>query len=344
LTFLLLSCGSQDQQGETQATSTPAADSSLVIVEGRIEPVRYTELAMDAGGLVSEVLVPEGAEVSAGDVIARLESSEVQSLADALATAASELTSAHEALRDAQFDLDNFDIPIEYSSLTPDKAALQTLDLLDQARDAFEPFKNLGEKRLELSDAEKKQDTFETYNDKAKLYKHRLDNAWADHRKVILWLELDSNLKAAQARLDKAQREFDGLQDPTYAESTAGVRSALANAELRVPFSGTLTRLDLHVGEFNTPGTQVATIADLSTWVVKTTDLTELDVVSIHVGQAATVTMDALPDIRLAGIVDSIGQYFEEKQGDIVYEVTLKLTDTDPAMRWGMTVDVEFED
>jgi len=342
--FLLLSCGSPAQESSTQATATPADNSSLVIVEGRIEPVRYAELAMDASGLVSEVLVQEGVEVSAGDVIARLESNQVQNLVDAQAAAANELTSAHQALQDAQFELDNFDIPVEYSSMTPDKAALQTMDLLDQARDAFEPYKNLGEKRLELSDAEKKQDTFETYNDKAKLYKHRLDNAWADHRKVILWLALDSNLKAAQARLDKAQREFDGLQDPTYSESTAGVRSVLANAELRAPFSGTITRLDLDVGEFNTAGTPVVTIAELSSWVVKTTDLTELDVVSIHEGQSVKVTMDAVPDISLAGTVGSIAQYYTEKQGDIVYEVILNLTDTHPAMRWGMTVDIEFED
>ena len=342
--ILLSSCGSPTQQSAAQPTATPGADSPHVIVEGRIEPVRYAELAMDAGGLVSEVLVTEGVELSAGDVIARLENSQVQNLGDALAATANELTSSHEALRDAQFELDNFDIPVEYSSTTPDKAALQTLDLLNQARDAFEPYKNLSEKRLELSDAEKKQDTFETYNDKAKLYKNRLDNAWADHRKVILWLDLDSNLKAAQTRLDKAQRDFDALQDPTYSEKTAGVRAALANAELRAPFSGTLTRLDLDVGEFNTPGIPVVTIADLSSWVVKTTDLTELDIVSIHEGQAAKITMDAVSDTSLAGIVYAISQYYEEKQGDIVYKVTLKLTDTHPAMRWGMTVEIEFED
>jgi hypothetical protein len=32
-----------------------------------------------------------------------------------------------------------------------------------------------------------------------------------------------------------------------------------------------------------------------------------------------------------------------ENQGDIVYEVTVTLNDTHPAMRWGMTASVVFE-
>jgi hypothetical protein len=32
-----------------------------------------------------------------------------------------------------------------------------------------------------------------------------------------------------------------------------------------------------------------------------------------------------------------------ENQGDIVYKVTILLTDQHPAIRWGMTVEVDFE-
>ena len=60
-----------------------------------------------------------------------------------------------------------------------------------------------------------------------------------------------------------------------------GIRAALANAEVRSPFAGTITNLDLKVGEFAASGTPVVTIADLSKWVVKTTDLTEIDVVNV---------------------------------------------------------------
>jgi hypothetical protein len=45
----------------------------------------------------------------------------------------------------------------------------------------------------------------------------------------------------------------------------------------------------------------------------------------------------------LAGEILSIGQTYAENQGDIVYEVTILLTDTLPNMRWGMTAAVTFE-
>ena len=76
--------------------------------------------------------------------------------------------------------------------------------------------------------------------------------------------------------------------------------------------------------------------------MVKTTDLTELDVINISEGQTVTVTLDAMPESPLTGTVLSIGQTFSESQGDVVYEVTIALTETDPAMRWGMTAVVKF--
>jgi len=86
----------------------------------------------------------------------------------------------------------------------------------------------------------------------------------------------------------------------------------------------------------------VVTIADLSEWVVKTTDLTEIDVVNIEQGDVVSLALDAIPDVELEGHVLSVAQGFAEKQGDIVYEVTILLGESDPGMRWGMTAQVEF--
>jgi len=90
-------------------------------------------------------------------------------------------------------------------------------------------------------------------------------------------------------------------------------------------------------------GEPVVTVVDYSYWVVKTTDLTEMDVVKLKKDQSVIVTLDAIPDIELAGTVDSIGQRFSENQGDVVYEVTVILADTHPVMRWGMTAQVKFK-
>ncbi len=48
-------------------------------------------------------------------------------------------------------------------------------------------------------------------------------------------------------------------------------------------------------------GQSAVTIADFSSWLVKTTDLTEIDVVQLAEGQPVTVTLDALPGGGIEG-------------------------------------------
>ena len=324
--LILAACG-------MPASATPAptliptviADKTIVS-DGRLEPVRFTELALSASGLVSEVLVKEGDQVKPGQVIARLEGPSVQTLEDARLAAQEELNAAYEDVRQAQLALDNFDVPNEFSGQTPPEAVEVSLQKVNEARAAYEPYKD-----------------YASNNPTAREYKDKLDDAWTKYRKAIQWLDLTTALEAAQIRLDKAAADVALLNDPNFTEANVGRIASLANAELRSPFAGTITSLNLKVGEFASAGTPVVTIADFSMWVVKTTDLTEIDVVNIKEGQPVTVKLDAIPGVELKGNVYSISQTYSESQGDVVYEVTILLTTSDPAMRWGMTAEVIFE-
>jgi HlyD family secretion protein len=337
--LLLAACGAGTPTPEATAIPTVVADTAI-ITEGRLEPIRYADIASNATGLISEVRVKEGEKVNAGQVLAVIESSESRTLESAQATSAQELTSAYQAVRDAQYELDNFDIPSDFAGKTPTEGVEMTLVKLDEARLNFEPYKYLSDKRLDYPEGKAEK---EFYTDTAKVYKKRLDDAWAKYRKAILWLELETNLENANERLVQAQRDYDSLQDPSFSEDTAGARAALANAEVRAPFSGVLTNLDLKVGEFASAGDPVVTIADTSQWVVKTTDLTEIDVVNLSEGEQVTITLDALPEVEFKGNVLTIGQNYSENQGDVVYEATILLTEASPTMRWGMTAEVKFE-
>lgn len=139
-------------------------------------------------------------------------------------------------------------------------------------------------------------------------------------------------LAAAQARLATAQANLEAA------------RAALANAELRAPFAGTISSVNLKVGEQVAPGAPVITLAEFSQWVVKTNNLTEIEVVRILEGQAAEVILDALPEVVLTGQVTEIAQVFVESRGDVTYTVTVTLDQGDPRARWGMTAQVTFED
>ena len=344
--LLVAGCSGLSAKAATPtAIPTVPADPST-IAEGRVEPVRYVDIALNASGFVSDVMSKEGDQLQAGQMIARLQSNDSQTLEEAQANASKELTTAYQNFRDAQYKLDNFEVPSDFTDLTPTEAVSQTLGKLNTARDAFEPYRFIWDPRygyLNLDDPHNYAIASRRVNRDALEAKKRLDDAWAMYRKAVQWLGLKTDEETAQANLDQALKDYNALQDLSLSEDTAGVRAALANAEVRAPFAGTITNLNLKVGEFDSAGQTVVTLADFSSWVVKTTDLTELDVVKIKEGDAVTLTLDAIPGLTVHGIVQSISTNYTEKEGDIDYVVTIALTDPDPRLRWGMTAQVTFK-
>ncbi len=338
--LILAACQSVAITNQASAATSPVPTAtSGTIVEGRVEPVRYVNIAPNTSGLVSEVSNAEGDQVKAGQVIATLKGNQVQTLESARAIAAQNLTAAYDAVYDAQYALDNFDVPSEFSGMTPSQAADTTLQKLNAARADFEPYRYISEKWLKPTSLEEQT---RVYKSAAKYYKSQLDDAWSYYQLAVEWLQLQSNLDGAKAQLDQAQQDYSALQDASFSENTAGIRAALANAEVRAPFAGTITNLNLKVGELASAGQPVVTVADFSSWAVKTTDLTEMDVVNVKRGRPVTVTFNAIPGVTLNGMVQSIAQNYSENLGNIVYEVTILLTDRNPAIRWGMTAEVNF--
>lgn len=361
LGLLTAACGAPTPAAEATPIPTVQADD-IIIAEGKLEPITYTEISLNASGLVSDISVKEGDKVAAGDVVAVIQSEDAQSLEDAQVKAAQELTEAYQQFRDAQSHLDDFDIPARFDGMTPAEAVAASLEKLNIARAEFEPYKYLDAKTVNYIEPnvdtsqmspeeleahyalmeEHKNDERPVTGD-AKVKKKALDNAWTIYRIAIQWLDLETKFQNAQVRLVNAEADYNALEDTDFSLDTAGLRAILANAELRAPHAGVITSLDLKVGEFAASGSPVATVADTSKWIVKTSDLTEIDVVNIKEGQPVTVKLDALPGKEFKGNVLSISQNFSENQGDVVYEVTILLTDLDPSMRWGMTAVVTFE-
>jgi HlyD family secretion protein len=161
-------------------------------------------------------------------------------------------------------------------------------------------------------------------------------------------------LAAADAAIDQAQARLDqlrgGASKSRLALAAADVQSAqaalqlaqvaMAEAELRAPFAGTLAALDVQKGEYLAPGVPVAHLAALESWRVETTDLTELNIANVREGGQAAVTFDAIPGLELRGTIRHIRALGENKQGDITYIATIDLDHTDPRLRWNMTASV----
>lgn len=142
----------------------------------------------------------------------------------------------------------------------------------------------------------------------------------------------------AKAALDAAQATLDAAQVTLEAAQVA-----LARTEIIAPFAGTVTRVDVRRGEFVAPGQSLFTLGDLSTLRVETTDLDEIDVARITVGQAATLTFDALPDVALTGHIARIAPMAEAGTGGVHYTVILDPGALPPQIRWGMTVFIDID-
>ncbi|MBT3314132.1 MAG: HlyD family efflux transporter periplasmic adaptor subunit [Anaerolineae bacterium] len=369
LVFTLSACGTEEAPA-----IEPIAPLSLdyVVAEGHILPAQDVRLNFSARGTVDKILVTEGEEVAKGQVIIRLADQEQAEAS--LRAAELELTSAQQAyddfVRTGGLTTANawqvyMDAQIARAEAEREWEKLNTDDLEDDVEDAQADLSDFEE---DLQDA---QDEFDKYadldkdNTKRKNAKDDLDDAQEDVNEARRDLEevireldaIRADLDAALAAESEAKRDYesragDGLDPDEKAlleaqlsnakAQVAAAENALDAYELKAPFDGTITDINVEVGQLIGAELWAAQIADFSEFYVETSDLTELEVVKISEGQAIEVSPDALPELVLDGRVESIGQSFTTQAGDIVYAVNIRLDEFDAALRWGMTVEVTF--
>jgi len=330
LLFTACSPGANSAAATPEAIPTVKADT-VIIAEGRLEPVRDAQIAFNASGVIGEVLVQEGQSVKKGEPLIRLGNELDTNHADAQL----ELVSAQKELND-----------LLNSSGT--ELAQAVIDL----KEAKEAYDKAGDYLRYLQNSEKVPQTetrmflIQTW----KGYEYRVKTKSFKGPAPADWIiEAENDLALKKAALDKAQKTCDRLKDGVDADQLAVLQAHVDAAEAGVaafsvlaPFEGVVAEMNAKAGSSIKAGEVAVTVADFSNWLVKTTDLTEIEVVELAEGQPVTVTLDALPNVQLKGEILSIGQNYSENQGDIVYEVTILLDDAHPAMRWGMTAEVNF--
>ena len=364
------------QQLAIDAPSTVVSDSGIT-VDGKIVPQEFVNLSFNMGGTVAELLVDEGQQIEAGQVVATLD--QHARLASAVSGAELEVINARQAM----------DALSENSDVNSAAVLQQVADSRDAVRDAERYLRNLheGSRQTDIDSAradvvllkdqlDKAEDDFDPYegkpedNLKRATYLSKVSDARAQYDNALRLLnnlegtpnEIDlavaeANLLLAEARLALAESDYEELQsgiDPDLLEAAqarlnaaesalAASQAALSDAELVAPLTGTVVKLDLKEGEQVVPGSPAVVLADLSRWKVETQDLNEMEIPRVSVGQTVTITPDAMPELMLTGIVESISQIYEEKFGDVTYTARIALEDTDPRLRWGMTVSTRFE-
>jgi RND family efflux transporter MFP subunit len=118
-------------------------------------------------------------------------------------------------------------------------------------------------------------------------------------------------------------------------------KASLAQGTLLAPFDGTVVEVNISPGEYVQPAQTVITIADLSNLQIETTDLSELNVAAVEIGQPATAYVEAL-DEEFPGRVTVISPVSNTLGGDVVFKVTIQLDEQPKELLWGMSADVEI--
>ena len=248
--------------------------TAIVSASGEIKPKTYVNIGANAFGKITHLYVKEGDRVRKGQLLAQLEN--VQSSADVNANQASlqaaetDALAADAALKTAQADLLRAQADYDRNKLDWDRAQSLFKDGL-----------------ISKSDFDSRK------------------NAWAT---------ADAGLGQAQARVTQAKAQKDSAEQHIAQGRATLIRFAdvLQKASYAAPFDGVITNLPVREGETvvigiqNSPGSTLMTLADMSV-ITAEVKVDETDIVNVHLGQPAEVTIDAIPKNIFHGTVSEIG-------------------------------------
>jgi HlyD family secretion protein len=248
--------------------------STVVSASGEIRPKTYVNIGANAYGKITHLYVKEGDHVKKGQLLAQLEN--VQSTADVSANQASVQAAETDALAaDAAVNTSAADLVRAQADYARNK-----LDW-DRAQSLYK------DGLIAKSDFDSRQ------------------NAWAT---------ADSGLVQAKARLAQAKAQKDSA-DRHVSQARANltrVADVLQKTTYEAPYDGVVTSLPVREGESvvigiqNAMGSTLLTLADMSV-ITAEVKVDETDIVNVHLGQPAEVTIDAIPKKIFHGTVSEIG-------------------------------------
>ncbi len=237
-----------------------------------------TPLSARVAGYIQNVAVDDYQTVHKGDLVATIDASDYDAQ---LALAQANLAAAQASLAQLPIQREAQGALVRQAEATIDatSADVQRYDLEAKRQHDLLRFSTAGTPQLaEQADA----------NDKRSNAQLKLNQAQLDQQKALL-AALDVQEKQIQAQVRAAE---------------AQVADNVRYTRIVSPADGLVGQRQARPGQFVAVGSQIIAVVPLpKLWVIanyKETQMTE-----VRIGQPATVTVDAFPDLVLTGIVDS---------------------------------------
>jgi HlyD family secretion protein len=267
----------RQQSGYTKVLTAKLVKQDLATVvsgTGQIRSKYYVNLGATAMGRITHLYVKEGESVKKGEVVATIEHVQQEASVDGQAAA----------------------IDAAKTDIAADVAAEKTQEAnVDHAK------ADLEQKKLDWDRAQA-------------LYKDGI-MAKQDYDAKKAAYDLDvASVAQAVAQLNQAKAQTDSARGhmQTQVAMLRGDKNLLDLTQAIAPFDGVVTNEPMREGETvvegiqNTEGSTIMTIADMSV-VTAEVKVDETDIVNVQMGQAADVTVDAIPGKVFKGHVTLVG-------------------------------------
>jgi HlyD family secretion protein len=248
--------------------------ASVVTASGEIKPKNYVNVGANAMGRITRLYVKEGDKVKKGQLLATLEnvqsSADVEQMRAALAASQTDAVAADATWKTA------------IAQSTSSKASLA------QSKIDYERAQSLYSNQLiAKQDFDSKKAAYEVAQAVAAQDVARVEQARA-------------NVDSAKGHVKSAQAQLIHSND------------VLSKTVFTAPYDGVVTNLPVHEGETvvpgiqNSPGSTLMTVSDMGV-ITAEVHVDETDIVNVKLGQAAEITIDAIPGKTFPGTVSEIG-------------------------------------
>ena len=271
-----------------------------------------------------------------------------------LAQAQSTLATAQQALVTAQQNRTSKDYQRASQSIIDSAHANYVIaeNALKTAQDSFSSVADLPADNLQRANAESSLAVAQQTRDKA-LFNLNYVLKLPDAQEIAV---ADAQLAVAEANLQDARRAYDRVANGPNPDDVKAAqlkvvadKATLDSINIRAPFAGTVTDVISSVGDevssSNSSSVSTSTASfriDDLTHLLISVQVTEIDIDKVKVGEAANLTLDAVPNKTYNGVVTKVGPVGTVVSGVVNFEVTVELLNPDTSVKTGMTSAVNI--
>jgi HlyD family secretion protein len=295
--------------------------SAFVTANGTINPVITVIVGSQVSGTIQKLYADYNSRVKLGELIAQIDPAIFQAQ---VSQAKAKLENARATALNAQADISTAKANVESNRANVIKAKVSVDDTKRSLGRSLELF---GRNLISASDQDASQTAY--------------DSALAQMEAAR------AQLSASEAQLDSAKAKMEAARAQVK-QSEAELELAQVNLDhtkITAPVTGIVISRNVDVGQTVAASLQAPTLFTIAqdlTEMQVDTNVSEADIGRVAIGQEATFTVDAFPNLTFQGKVSDIRNAPVTVQNVVTYDVVILVKNPDLKLRPGMTANASI--